>query len=210
MSEIIQDLKLKSDPTTIVRPNIVTDCIPAQAVTTPKIADTGITTAKIADGAITNSKMASNAIATATIIDGAVTTAKIAHGAITTAKIADENVTTNKIADGAVTTAKIGAKQVSYSKLNITLLNDYDVYMAFPTLAQFVAYIEPIYHLIRIRGIDGNFVQVIQFAVDALNDEVVFHYYDHANAKWVDELVDTDAKYIAFISSHKIVLEVMS
>ena len=67
MSEIITTLKEKGTPTNSVYPNIKSDNIPDNAVTSPKIADGSITTTKINDGAVTTTK----------INDGAVTINKL-------------------------------------------------------------------------------------------------------------------------------------
>lgn len=67
MSEILQTLRKKNDTSVEVYPNIKSDNIPADAITTAKILDGAITTAKINDGAVTTAK----------INDGAVTTDKL-------------------------------------------------------------------------------------------------------------------------------------
>lgn len=87
MAEIRQDLKLQIDPSTIVRPNIVTDCIPDGAVTADKLATDAVTESKILDGAVTEDK----------IDDGAVTRDKIANQAVISSKIGNNAVTNEKI-----------------------------------------------------------------------------------------------------------------
>lgn len=52
MSDVITNLHPKDDNTINLRPNIVSDNIPSNAVTTAKIADEAITNTKIADGSI--------------------------------------------------------------------------------------------------------------------------------------------------------------
>ena len=123
-----------------IYPNIISDCIPEDAVETSHIKDGAITTAKIAEGAVTLGKISGtfgqdriddNSISTTKIQDKAVTTAKIDNNAVTTnqildgsitkAKLRDTSVDTEKIRDGAITTAKIAEGAVTVSKIsNIT------------------------------------------------------------------------------------------
>lgn len=117
MSEIIKDLLDKQDHDVIVRPNIVKDNIPDNAVESSKIADNAVTTAKINAAAVTNAKIADNAIGSSKISSQAVTTGKIDNAAVTTAKIADGAVNTAKIADNAIATAKIANGAVTDNKL---------------------------------------------------------------------------------------------
>lgn len=134
MAEIRQDLKLQSDPSTIVRPNIVTDCIPDGAVTEDKIGLRAVTSNKIADDAVVEDRIA----------DGAVTAIKIAPNAVQTSKIGSGAVTTAKLATGAVTTDKIANSQITASKLLVytdnlaTLLNDDNV----TTISEFEEWID--------------------------------------------------------------------
>ena len=111
MAEILQDLKLQSDPTTIVRPNVVSDNIPDGAIVTNKLATGAVTTAKIADGAVTTAKLDAAAVTTAKVADGAVTTAKLDAGAVTNAKIQNSAVDASKIASGAVTRTKVSTQK---------------------------------------------------------------------------------------------------
>lgn len=62
MSDVITNLHPKDDNTINLRPNIVSDNIPSNAVTTDKINDAAVTTAKIADESITYTKIASGAV----------------------------------------------------------------------------------------------------------------------------------------------------
>lgn len=62
MSDVITNLHPKDDNTINLRPNIISDNIPSNAVTTDKINDAAVTTAKIADEAITNTKIADGSI----------------------------------------------------------------------------------------------------------------------------------------------------
>lgn len=111
MAEIRQDLKLQSDPSTIVRPNIITDCIP----------DGAITAAKIAYYSIGHSWLAEDAVQDDNILDNAVITSKINSNAVTSSKIASGAVTEDKIGSGAVTNSKIGAFAVHRG--NVRLLS---------------------------------------------------------------------------------------
>lgn len=67
MSEILQTLRKKNDTSVEVYPNIKSDNIPADAITTAKILDGAVTTAKLNDGSVTTAK----------INDGAVTNDKL-------------------------------------------------------------------------------------------------------------------------------------
>lgn len=62
MSDVITNLHPKDDNTINLRPNIVSDNIPSNAVTTDKINDAAVTRDKIADEAITYRKIAPNTV----------------------------------------------------------------------------------------------------------------------------------------------------
>lgn len=62
MADILQTLKLQSDPSTNVYPNILEGNIPSSAVTTDKVANGNITTVKIADEAITTDKLEDDSV----------------------------------------------------------------------------------------------------------------------------------------------------
>lgn len=132
----IQTLK-KQGSNEEIYPNIVSGCIPVDAIDTSQIKDNAITTEKIADGAVTIGKISgtfgeeridNNSISTAKIQDKAVTTAKINDNAVTTnqildgsitkAKLRDTSVDTEKIRDGAITTAKIADGAVTLDKIS--------------------------------------------------------------------------------------------
>lgn len=112
MAVITQDLKLKSDPSTIVHPNIESANIPAGAVDTDHLAIYSVTAAKIAPGSVSDTKIASNAVATAKIQDGAITESKIASGAVTGAKIAAQTITGSKIASDTIGTTQLRIRQI--------------------------------------------------------------------------------------------------
>lgn len=97
MAEILQDLKLKNDPDTIVRPNIVPGNIPSGAIDSTKLAAGAVTASKIGTGAVTASALGTGAVTASAIGSNAVTSAKIANAAITKTKIADGTITLNKI-----------------------------------------------------------------------------------------------------------------
>jgi hypothetical protein len=128
MAEIRQDLKLQSDPSTIVRPNIVTDNIPDGGVTTAKINDGAGTTAKIADNAITSAKIASGAVVNDKLSNNVVTSSKIADGAVQAAKISSGAVLESKLADNAVSHDKLKNYSVYGNKISRTagLIVDHD------------------------------------------------------------------------------------
>ena len=128
MAEIKQDLKLQSDPSTIVRPNIVGDNIPSDAVTTAKILDGAVTTDKLAAGAVTNNKLAQNSVDRDNIVDDAIETTHIVDDAITTQKIVNGAITNPKIATGTIENGKIKNNEIRREKLKVyngTMLTDY-------------------------------------------------------------------------------------
>ena len=57
MSEILQTLRKKNDTLVEVYPNIKSDNIPANAITTAKINDGAVTSSKIGDGSILINKI---------------------------------------------------------------------------------------------------------------------------------------------------------
>lgn len=79
MAQIRQTLKLESDPTTEVFPNVQPENIPASAIDETKIASNAVTESKINAGAVTNTKLANNAITTPKIADNAVKRSKISR-----------------------------------------------------------------------------------------------------------------------------------
>lgn len=97
MPTITQDLKLQSDPSTIVRPNIQSSNIPSSAVTSDKIASAAVTSSKIASSAVTSDKIADGAIITAKLDDSSVTTAKLANLSVGTAQLKDDSVNIDKL-----------------------------------------------------------------------------------------------------------------
>lgn len=101
----------------VVNPNIVSDNIPASAVTSTKIASSAVTASKIASGAVTDGKLASNSVTASKIALGAVQTNHISPGAIDTLAIEDGAVTSGKIASGAVTYDKIADGAISSQKI---------------------------------------------------------------------------------------------
>ena len=133
MSEILQTLRKKDDPTVEIYPNIKEGNIPSNAVTTAKINTNAVTTAKINNGAVTSDKLADNSVIEDRIADGQVTTNKLASSAVTTAKIADDAIITSKILDNAVTadkladnsviTDRIADNQVTIDKLDASTRN---------------------------------------------------------------------------------------
>lgn len=62
MSEILQTLRKKNDTSVEVYPNIKSDNIPADAITTAKILDGAVTEDKIGTGSVTSSKIGDGSI----------------------------------------------------------------------------------------------------------------------------------------------------
>lgn len=97
----------KKGTTEVINPNIVSENIPAGAVTSAKIASGAVTGDKIGLGAITSTKMASSSV----------TSSALAENSVIPSKIAPNSITSTKIQDNAVTTSKILNKNVSWGKL---------------------------------------------------------------------------------------------
>lgn len=128
MAEIKQDLKLQSDPSTVVRPNIVSDNIPSGAVTSAKIAAGAVTQPKLGTSSVTSDKLAAGAVIEAKIADSAVTSTKLASGAVQNGNIANGAVTGDKIASGTIENANLRNYSVYGSKISRTrgLILDHD------------------------------------------------------------------------------------
>ena len=134
MSDIITTLHEKNNPSNKIYPDIKSENIPENAVTTPKLTNNAVTgekindgsisTAKIQDGAVTTTKIANGSITGEKIADGSITTNKLGDGAVTTTKIADGSITTNKLGDGSVTPQKMGFHLYEH---NIIVANNIDV-----------------------------------------------------------------------------------
>lgn len=72
MAKSYETLLKKDDPTVEVYPNIESQNIPSNAVTTDKIAANAVTTDKIANGAVTGTQISNNSIGSAHIQNGTV------------------------------------------------------------------------------------------------------------------------------------------
>lgn len=92
-----QTLKEK-DSEKEIYPNIISDCIPVDAVKTSHIKNGAITTEKIEDGAVTDEKI-SGTFGKDRIADNSISKEKIENGAVTTVKIANGAVTLDKISN---------------------------------------------------------------------------------------------------------------
>ena len=103
----------------IINPNIVSENIPACAITSSKIASGAVASGNIADDAITSSKVLDGAITANKIASNSVSSSKIQDSAVNSNKLAEGAITEGKIISGAVTRAKIGNKAVNIGKLNI-------------------------------------------------------------------------------------------
>ncbi len=106
-------------------PQIATNEIEDNAVTSDKIADGDVTTEKLADGAVTGEKLSGDAITADVIPDGAVTSDKIANNAVSTDKIADEAISNAKLQDNAVATGNIQDNAVNFTKLDFEMILDF-------------------------------------------------------------------------------------
>lgn len=204
MPNIIQDLKLKSDPSTIVNPNIVTDNIPSGAVTTPKIDSNAITTAKIADGAVTYPKIADNAISGNKIIDLAITTAKIADGAVTTAKIADGAVTWKKIAENTIIDNNIRDNAIHAGKLIGFSLKPADILGHYPTLQDLLDWLDT-YSARELATIafttnkNGYRSKAVVAWKSSVPDLRIFYFNDSTNDFEMEKIL-SDSDYVSFVT----------
>ena len=204
MPNIIQNLKLKSDPNTIVKPNIVSDNIPSGAVTTSKIDSNAVTTAKIADGAVTYPKIADNAISGNKIIDLAITTAKIADGAVTTAKIADDAITWEKIADGTIIDTNIRDNAIHAGKLIGFHLNSSGILSHYPTLQDLLDWLDT-YSAREFATIsfttarNGYRSKALVAWNSSIPDMRILYFNDQANA-FDNEKITDDSSYVAFVT----------
>jgi hypothetical protein len=88
--------------------------LPADAVTTSKLASNSVTSAKLASSA----NSADRAVGANHIQDNAIETSRIATGAIVESKMAAESVNTSALKAEAVTDAKISPNSISASKLS--------------------------------------------------------------------------------------------
>lgn len=97
MATIITNLRLQSDTSTIVHPNIEAGNIPNLSIDASKIAADSISATKIATSAVINSKIAPQAV----------TRDKIAVSAIGTSEIADNSITRSKLQNNSVGRAQL-------------------------------------------------------------------------------------------------------
>ena len=121
MSDLIKTLHKKGDNTVNVYPNIKSENIPDDAITTSKITNNAITTSKISDLSISTNKLQNGAVTTAKILAGAVTYSKIAYDAVTTDNIADGAVTESKIKNSSISNIKIYPGTITSSKLAFSI-----------------------------------------------------------------------------------------
>lgn len=107
----------------VINPNIVSENIPAGAITSSKIASGAVAGGNIIDGAITTAKVADEAITSAKLSNNAVSASKIQGSAVVGGKIADGAITEAKIDNGAVTRTKIASNAVNKGKMAVYTLN---------------------------------------------------------------------------------------
>lgn len=206
MPNIIQNLKLKSDPNTIVNPNIVSDNIPSSAVTTPKIDSNAITTAKIADGAVTTNKIGDNAITANKIVNNAITTAKIDNNAITTAKIADGAVIGTKIADNTIDGAtKVIDATINLAKLSRKVWNKGQFTSLCPTFADFMTLItgltpDEVCRLKFFLRLSSGVFESVHFCFKASSPSYfVYSYFDDGSGQWIKATISNDSDYSTYL-----------
>ena len=211
MPEIIQDLKLKSDPSTIVRPNVVSSNIPANAITTGKIADEALTTGKIANEAITSAKIAPGAVSSAKLEASAVLESKIANNAVTQNKIASGAVTETKIGPEAVTSGKISPLAVTFTKLKYTRKTAAELLSLCPTLHDFYLFIDTF----RVRMLSFFSYSLAEMAYpthyffDANAEVVYMEEYNDNDGKFEYTKLQTDSDYITFVQNHRLSMQYM-
>lgn len=204
MPTIIQDLKLKNDPTTIVHPNIESDNIPSSAITAVKIANATITSAKLASNAVSNAKIASSAVTETKIASGAVTSTKIASGAVTSAKIQSGAVQTSHFAPGAVDTNAIADHAVTASKLNIVFTPSSTILSLYPDLASFIAVAKNKLGIWRLIVEVADYNQETLFGTDGTRLFVSF--YDPVTTNRKEEIITNDSDYTSFVTSLKLTI----
>ena len=204
MPNIIQDLKLKSDPSTIVNPNIVSDNIPSGAVTTAKIASNAVTAGKLATGAVTASKIENGAVQQAHISVGAVTEPKIDAGAVTTAKIADGAVTWEKIADETIIDNNIRDNAIHAGKLIGFSLSPADILGHYPTLQDLLDWLDT-YSARELATIsfttekNGYRSKALVAWKSSVPDLRIFYFNDSTNDFEMEKIL-SDSDYVSFVT----------
>lgn len=136
MSDVITTLHKKGDNTVNVYPNIKSDNIPDDSITTDKIVNNAITTDKIESGSITRSKLIAGVISSNELASNSVTTTKILDDSITEIKLASNSISNDKIQNNAITNEKINDNEIERTKLSTFLQNfinqlnhTYNIYM---------------------------------------------------------------------------------
>ena len=189
MPDIKQTLKLKSDPSTNVYPNIVSDNIPSKAVTDDKIDDNAVTAAQLADNAVTENKILDEAVTKFKIADGAVTNAKIDGDAITSDKISNGAVTAAKIANGAVTFYKIPSNTIDRSKIRFVIATGPGIVIQYPTLSDFSTF----------HALNRRYLRFFVLENEALLSEYqgtfCISYYNIQTSAWVHLTFSNDTEY---------------
>lgn len=204
MPTIIQDLKLKNDPTTIVHPNIESDNIPSSAITAAKIASSTITSAKLASNSVTNTKIASSAVTDVKIASNAVTSAKIASGAVTSAKIETGAIQASHFSAGAVDTNAIADHAVTALKLNIVITPSTTVLSVYPDLASFIAVAKNKLGIWRLVAEVAGYNQDILFGTDGTR--LLVSFYDSGTNARKEDVIATDGDYTSFVTSAKLAI----
>lgn len=201
MPEIIQDLKLKSDPSTIVRPNVVSSNIPANAITTGKIADEAVTAAKIGAGAVTSFKIGAGAVSSSHIATGAVTETKIGALAVTETKIGPEAVTSGKISPLAVTFTKLKYIRKTAPELLALCPTLHDLYV-------FIGYWRE--RMLSFFSYSlAEMAYPTHYFYDANAEVVYMQEYDDNKGVFIYTKLQTDSDYITFVQNHRLSMQYM-
>ena len=206
MPNIIQDLKLKSDPSTIVNPNIVSENIPSGAVTTAKIASNAVTAGKVATGAVTASKIENGAVQSSHISVGAVTEPKIDAGAVTTAKIADGAVTGSKIANNTIDAAtKVIDGTINLAKISRKLWKKSQFTSLCPTFADLMSFItglspDEVCRLKFFLRLSSGVFESVHFCFKPSSPAYfVYSYFDDGSGQWVKVTISNDSDYTTYL-----------
>ena len=206
MPNIVQNLKLKSDPSTIVNPNIVSDNIPALAITTDKLAPNAVTAGKIGNGEITTLKIATSAVTANKIAAGAVTETKIDTGAVTTTKIADGAVTNAKIASGTIIDNNIMDNAIHASKLIGFELSPTAILSHYPTFQDLLDWLDTFYPrelaMISFTTTKNGYRSKALVAWNSSIPDMRILYFNDQNYAFETAKILNDSDYVSFVNAY--------